>query len=95
MAKKPKAKKTPCEEGGDELLPWSISVATTSAIDAVVRVSAAIQANFTLGASRRRPRHRLCQLGRAAPMSGASSYRHVSDREAVLDRRQSVVDNRR
>lgn len=41
MAKKPKAKKTPCEEGGDELLPWSISVATTSSIDAVVRVCSA------------------------------------------------------
>src|SRR5258708_38093797 len=38
MAKKPKAKKTPCEEGGDELLPWSISVATTSAVHVVVRV---------------------------------------------------------
>jgi hypothetical protein len=38
MAKQPKAKKTPCEDGGDELLPWSISVATTSAIDVVIRV---------------------------------------------------------
>src|SRR5258708_39531410 len=38
MAKKPKANNTPCEEGGAELLLWSISVATTSAVDVVVRV---------------------------------------------------------
>ncbi len=38
MAKKPKIPKSPCEEGGDELLPWSISVATASAVDVVVRV---------------------------------------------------------
>lgn len=38
MAKKPKPKKTPCDDGGDELLPWSISVSTTAVVDVVVRV---------------------------------------------------------